>query len=583
MMENSRASLVIRNGLVMDGLGGVPVVADVVVDDGFITAVTPGADIAGDEEIDAGGCIVTPGFIDLHTHYDGQAIWSDSLIPSTLHGVTTVVMGNCGVGFAPCRPGDRERLIALMEGVEDIPEPVMATGLAWDWETFPDFLVALERRRREIDVLAYVPHSPVRVYAMGTRGVNREPADEADLRAMASMVTQALEQGAIGFSSSNVPVHRTRDGEHIPSFGAAEREFIAIAEAAGRVGRGILQLMVDLTDDVEDIIAFLARVSRISGLTTTFTLTQRTSHPRSYRKVLDLLDRANMEPGVSLKAQVFPRPIGMILSHNLTLNPFSLCPSYRLLDALPFERKIARLRDGEVRATLLNEKPADPQQPLFQMCRAFGHMFELGEEPDYEPPGDQSIAARAGRLGIRPEELSYDLLLKNDGRTMLLSAISNYPDGNLDATFDMLRHPHCLPGLGDGGAHYGMICDSSYPTYMLTHWVRDRNGPRLSLPEAIEMMTSRPARMIGLADRGVVAAGYKADINVIDAQNLRLHLPEVVHDLPGGGRRLLQRATGYRCIVSHGEIILRDDEPTGAKPGRLVRETPKRRPLESDR
>ncbi|MHA3794433.1 N-acyl-D-amino-acid deacylase family protein [Rhizorhabdus wittichii] len=570
-MAETQADIIVRGGLVYDGTDGDPVRSDVAIRDGLIVAVEPACPLFGAEEIDATGRIVTPGFIDVHTHYDGQAIWSDRLNPSSSHGVTTVVMGNCGVGFAPCRPADRDMLVRVMEGVEDIPEIVMATGLPWDWETFPEFLARLDQRRHDIDMLAYIPHSALRVYAMGVRGANREPATEADLAMMADLVQEAIECGALGFSTSGVPIHRTRDGEHIPSFGATERELHAIAAGARRAGHGVLQILVDLSEEPARKMRMLADLSKASGLLVTFTLAQRNSEPRAYRDVLAMLDALNAEPGVRVKAQVFPRPIGMIMNHDLTMNPFRLCPSYAAIADLPIDEKLAQLRTPAIRQALLSETPNDAGQPLFLISRAFPCIYELGDPPNYEQPPERSIAGRAAALGVAPEELAYDLLLENGGRTLLLAAIGNYPDGNLDATFEMLRHPHCVPGLGDGGAHYGLICDSSYPTFTLTHWTRDRAGERWDLGEAIAALSHRSAQLAGLSDRGRIAVGLRADINVIDYAGLQLHAPTVHRDLPGGGRRLSQAATGYAATIVGGVVIARNDTPSGALPGRLVR------------
>lgn len=570
-MAEVQVDIMIRGGLVYDGTGGEPVYADVAIRDGLIVAAEPDCILDGAEEIDATGRIVTPGFIDVHTHYDGQAMWSDRLNPSSSHGVTTVVMGNCGVGFAPCRPADRDMLVRVMEGVEDIPEIVMTAGLSWNWETFPEFLAGLDRHRRDIDILAYIPHSALRVYAMGARGANREPATEADLSMMANLVQEAIECGALGFSTSGVPIHRTRDGRHIPSFGAAEAELQAIAAGAKRAGRGVLQILVDLGEEPARKMRMLADLSKASGLMVTFTLAQRNSEPRAYREILAMLDDLNAEPGVRVKAQVFPRPIGMIMNHDLTMNPFRLCPSYADIADLPMDKKLAELRRPERRRALLTEMPGDPRQPLFLLSRAFHCIYELGDPPDYEQPAERSIAGRAAALGIPPEELAYDLLLEKEGRVLLLAAIGNYPEGNLDATFEMLRHPHCVPGLGDGGAHYGLICDSSYPTFTLTHWTRDRAGKRWDLGEAIAALSRRSAELVGLSDRGRIAVGLRADINVIDYERLQLHAPTIHRDLPGGGRRLSQAATGYAATIVGGVVIARNDEPSGALPGRLIR------------
>jgi N-acyl-D-amino-acid deacylase len=563
---------VIRDGLVVDGSGGDPFYADVAVKGDRIVEIGKDLSLSGAENVDAQGCIVTPGFVDVHTHYDGQAIWSERLAPSSEHGVTTVALGNCGVGFAPCRAVDRELLVSVMEGVEDIPEIVMTEGLSWNWETFPDYLDALDMGHRDIDVAAYIPHSALRVFVMGERGANREPATSDDLVQMASLVFEALRAGAIGFATANVSVHRTSSGDPTPTFGAAEDELMAIAGAMRKAGRGVFQILVDLSvGSLDGHIRLLSRLSLASGRVVTFTLMQLNNRPTAWREVLDLVDQANCQPGVTLCAQVLPRPIGVLLSHDLTLNPFKLCPSYAPLEGLSLKRKIAELRRPELRAKLLREAPIDPRQPSFVMARLWERMFKLEDSPNYEPAPDTSIASIARKSGRTPEEVAYDMLVDQDGRNFILSAVANYSEGTLDPTYHMLRHPACIPGLGDGGAHYGLICDASFPTHFITHWTRDRNGEKLSVANVIASLSRRSALMMGLHDRGLLAAGYKADINVIDYSRLKVHVPHVSYDLPSGGRRVLQRATGYVATFVSGELIVRNDECQPNLPGKLAR------------
>lgn len=571
-MMTAQYDLVVRNGLLVDGLGGEPRAADVAINGDRIMAIGPLQGASGREEIDASGCIVTPGFVDVHTHYDGQAVWSSSLAPSSLHGVTTVVTGNCGVGFAPCRAQDHEVLISVMEGVEDIPEVVMAEGLPWNWETFPEYLDVIGRRPHDVDIAAYVPHSALRVYVMGERGAAREPATADDLARMSQLMSEALDAGALGFATGSVPIHRTSAGDYIPTYGAAEEELQTIARTIRAKGRGIMQVLVDLTSGpVAPGMGLLERIAETSGQPVTFSLAQVDSQPQAWREVLTHLDAANSKPGISIKAQVFPRPVGVLLGHDVTLNPFRLCPSYEPIADLPLAEKVAILRQPDMRKRLLEEAPLDPTQPLFLMGRNFERMFELGHEPDYEPHPSRSIAARARAMGISSEELAYDLLLEREGRALLYVAIANYSEGSLNPTLEMLRHPDCIVGLGDGGAHYGLICDASFPTFMLTHWVRDRKGDRISLADAIRALSYDTAQAVGLHDRGCLVPGYKADLNVIDLDRLRLDAPYVVRDLPAGGRRILQNATGIRVTVLSGQVTQRDGEPTGSLPGRLVR------------
>jgi N-acyl-D-aspartate/D-glutamate deacylase len=561
--------LIIRNGLVVDGSGGAPFEADVAVRGGRIAAIGALAGLA-DEEIDAAGCLVTPGFIDPHTHYDGQAIWSSELTPSSLHGVTTVVMGNCGVGFAPCRAEDHSLLISAMEGVEDIPEIVMTEGLTWDWETFPEFLQALERRPHNIDIAAYLPHSALRVYVMGERGASREPATETDLTRMRSIARQALEAGAMGFATSSLFIHRRSDGAFVPTYQAAEGELRAMAAAVKEAGHGVFQIVADMTMDdeqAESSTEMLRRISEDVGVTITFTLAQISTAPDRWRKVMAVVDRE----GGSLRPQIYPRPIGMVLGHSISNNPFLLCPSYKPLLDLPLEERVRRLRDPDLRARLVAEPPDDPTLPIVLAGRRFDRMFQMKDPPEYEPPLSDSLTAQAGRRGISASELAYDLLLEDEGEALLYVAMGNYGNGNLDFLFELLQHPNTVVGLGDGGAHYGLICDASFPTFLLSHWTRDRAGERISLASAVHHLTAQPADLLGLSDRGVLRIGYKADLNVIDYARLGLHRPEVRHDLPAGGRRLMQRASGYRRTIVNGVTIVRDDQPTGAVPGRLVR------------
>jgi len=564
--------LVIRGGVVLDGTGAGPLEADVAVSGGRIAAVGKVSG-RGVEEIDARGCIVTPGFVDIHTHYDGQVTWESRLVPSSSHGVTTVVMGNCGVGFAPCRPDQHEMLIQLMEGVEDIPHPVLVDGLPWTWESYPEYLDFLAARQYDMDVCGYVPHGPVRVYVMGQRGADREPATPADLEQMARIVREAVAAGAMGFSTSRTFFHRSSDGRSTPSFEAAETELMALAGALKQSGRGAMQLITDF-ENPEETFALLRRLVERSGRPLSVSLLEGTYGPMTlrWRDVLDWAAAASAA-GVPIKAQVLSRAIGVLLGHELTLNPFYTCASYEALAGLPFEARIAQLRRPEVRDRILAESAdPDPTIVLGRLARQFDHMFLLGDPPDYEQPFEQSIAARAQRLGVSPEALVYDLMLERGGRNNLYVTLCNYEYGSLDSSRDMMRHPGSVLGLGDGGAHCGTICDGSFPTFMLTHWVRDRRrGEKLPLPQVVKWLAADTARAVGLLDRGILAPGYKADLNVIDLERLRLHAPEVVRDLPSGGRRLVQRAEGYAATVVNGVIVHRGGLPTGALPGRLVR------------
>jgi N-acyl-D-aspartate/D-glutamate deacylase len=564
--------LVIRGGTVVDGSGAEPFAADVGVAGGRIVSVgkAPGR---GRDEIDAHGLLVTPGFVDIHTHYDGQVTWENRLVPSSSHGVTTVVMGNCGVGFAPCRPDRHDMLIRLMEGVEDIPNPVLVDGLPWKWETYPQYLDFVAARRFDMDVCGYLPHAAVRVYAMDERGAEREPATAADLEKMAGIVREAMAAGAMGVSTSRTFFHRSSDGKSTPSFEAAENELMALALALKDVGRGAMQMITDF-DDVEATFALLRRLVERSGRPLSVSLLEGGYGPMTlrWRELLDWAAAAN-EAGLPIKAQVLSRAIGVLLGHELTLNTFYTTETYAALSRLPLEEKLDELRKPEVRARILAEAvDPDPTIVLGRLARDFGQMFLLGDPPDYEQPFEQNIASRAQRLGVTPEELVYDLMMERGGRNMLYVTLCNYVHGSLDSSLEMMRHPGGVLGLGDAGAHCGTICDGSHPTFMLTHWVRDRTrGERLPLATAVKLLSRDGARAVGLLDRGLIAPGYKADLNLIDFARLRLHAPEVARDLPGGGRRLVQRAEGYAATLVGGTVVYRDGVATGELPGRLVR------------
>ena len=565
--------LVIRNGLVVDGSGAERFEADVAVTDGRIAAIGAVSG-RGAEEIDAHGLLVTPGFVDIHTHYDGQAVWSERLSPSSSHGVTTVVGGNCGVGFAPCRPEHHDLLVSVMEGVEDIPEVVMTEGLTWEWETYPEYLNAIEKRPHDIDFASQIPHSAVRVYVMGQRGADREAATADDLNRMQAIVREAMQVGALGFATSRLIIHKTGQGDAIPTWEAAESELEAMAMALKDAGKGVLQAVFGAPGRTfEDEIDLLSRLTRMSGRPASFSMAQANDNPEAWRGVMRHLAEANRD-GPPIRAQVYPRPIGVVLGFDLSVNPFSLCPSYQPLIKLPFAQRLAALRDPQVRARLLAEEPGDAIIPLARMGRRFNFIYPLGDPPNYEPTQASSLAAQAVARGVHPAELAYGLLLENDGRGLLLAALANYGSGSLDPIHALITDPNSVLGLGDGGAHYGMICDSSYPTFVLQHWTRERQGARLSIEAAINALTSDPAETVGLRDRGLLAVGRKADLNVIDYDAVALETPHVLYDLPAGGRRITQGARGYEALVVSGQVVSRGGEPTGALPGRLVRGPP---------
>ena len=567
--------LVIRNGTVVDGLGDEPYVADVAISGGVIAAV--GAiDGDGVREIDATGLLVTPGFVDLHTHYDGQAIWSDRMTPSSAHGVTTAVMGNCGVGFAPCRAADHDVLVDVMAGVEDIPGVVMVDGLPWNWETFPEYLDALDARQRDIDVAAYLPHSPLRVYVMGQRGADREPATDEDLARMRTLAREAIEVGALGFASSRLATHRTEAGRQIPSYDAGSNEILEIARGVADGGGGLIQFVPDIpAGGFAPVLQQVFDAATDTGLPVTFTLLILNAGDPLWQDAITMVEKANKNEGAAgprVTAQVFPRPIGLMIGLELSANPFVLYPSYQEIAHLPLAERVAQMRKPQVRARILADRPGSaPANPLVYMAQAWEWIFPLDERPDYEPDRSNSILARAKARGVSPMEEAYDRLLDDEGHAILLGAMANFENSSLDTVGDLMRRDDVVLGLGDGGAHYGMICDASYPTFLLAHWARDRAHGRLSVAEAIRQLTSVPARVAGLADRGRIAVGYKADLNVIDHAALQLHRPVIAHDLPAGGRRLDQTADGYVATIVSGEVIAEDGVPTSARPGKLVR------------
>lgn len=567
------ADTLIRGGLVVDGTGEPPEVRDVAIRD---RRIVPADEVGtAPDVVDASGLVVAPGFVDLHTHYDGQAIWSDRLTPSSAHGVTTAVMGNCGVGFAPCRAADHDVLVDVMAGVEDIPGVVMVDGLPWHWETFPEFLDALEAGRRDIDVAAFLPHSPLRVYVMGRRGVECEPATAEDLSQMRKLAAEAVAAGALGFASSRFTLHKTASGQPIPSHDAAREEIEAIARGIDDAGGGLIQFVPDLVaGDYEPALRTVFEVAAEVGLPVTFTLAIGNAGEPYFLDALTMVEKANRLAGDAdpvVTAQIFPRPIGLVLGLELSGNPFVTYPSYREIAALPLAERIAEMAKPEVRQRILSDKPDSDGHPLMFASQAWDYMFPLGDPPDYEPSPDASIAARAHARGVSPLEEAYDRLLDDDGHAMLLVTLANFRDGCLDTVAELIRRDDVVLGLGDGGAHYGMICDASFPTYLLTHWVRNRASGRLTVAEAVRELTSVPARVAGLSDRGRIAVGYKADLNVIDAAALRLHRPVVTNDLPAGGRRLDQTAEGYVATVVSGEVIAEHGVSTAARPGRLVR------------
>jgi N-acyl-D-aspartate/D-glutamate deacylase len=543
------------------------------VDDGIITAVGDLKGAAARRTIDADGLLVTPGVVDVHTHYDGQVTWDPLVTPSSWHGVTTIVMGNCGVGFAPVRPGSQEWLVQLMEGVEDIPGTALTEGITWGWESFPEYLTALEGMGRVVDVGTQVPHGAVRAYVMGERGSRNEPATPEDIAAMAALVKEGIAAGALGFSTSRTIVHRAVDGEPVPGTFAAEDEIFGIGQALKSLGAGVFELAPAgaMGEDLaapEREVALMRRLSAAIGRPISFALLQVDAAPDQWRDILRLAAEANAE-GADLRPQVAGRALNVLLGFQ-TFHPFSKRPTYMAIADLPLAERIQHLRKDEVRRAILSE--SIPDDPLMAMIggHSTSHMFPLGEPPDYEPTPDKSVAAIARREGRPEEEVLYDLLLRHDGRELVLFTLGGYSHGSLDDMKEMLLHPNSALGLSDGGAHCGVICDASAPTYMLSHWARDR-ADGLPLEFVVKKMTRDTAHLYGLEDRGVLAPGFKADLNLVDLEHLNLRLPEMVHDLPAGARRLIQRADGWKATICSGEVTFEDGEHTDARPGRLIR------------
>lgn len=565
---NADFDLVVRGGTIFDGSGGEPMEADVGIVGGVITAI--GKLGRGAEEIDAFGKLVTPGFIDVHTHLDGQATWENRLGPSTLHGVTTVVSGNCGVGFAPCKAEDRDDLIRLMEGVEDIPGIVMADGLPWNWESFGDYLDVLDGRSLDADIAAYVPHSALRVFVMGKRGVAREPATTDDLSRMRSLVTEAVQAGAIGVSTSRFLEHRSKSGDLAPSVKAAEAELMALAGGLKDAGRGILQLMPDWSVDPDEEFALMSRMVQMSERPLSFTLSQVSDHPDNWRRYLDLL-AAHQGPA-PIRAQVFPRPVGVLMGLELSSHPFMWMPSYKAIAHLPIEERVVALRDPALRARILSEQP-DTTHPMdLMLASALPHLYRLGNPVCYDPLPEQRFEVLAAKQGCTAADIAYDAMLEQDGRAVLYWPAANFHDRNLQAVRQLMASEHTIFGLGDSGAHYGFICDGSYPTFVLTRWVRDAlPGEALRLSEAIQQLSRTPSEAVGMHDRGLLAPGMLGDVNVIDFDALALGQPHPLFDLPAGGLRLTQNAAGYSATIKRGIPTYIDGQPTGALPGKLLR------------
>jgi N-acyl-D-aspartate/D-glutamate deacylase len=568
--------IVIRGGTIIDGTGRKGYTGDVALDGDKIAQVGGKAG-PGKREIDATGQLVTPGWLDIHTHYDGQATWDPVLAPSSWHGSTTILMGNCGVGFAPVRKADHANLIDLMEGVEDIPGIALAEGLQWNWESFPQYLDVLGSMNRTIDVAAQVPHHPLRVYVMGERAIRREIATATDIEAMSRLTEEALKAGAFGFTTSRTEQHKTTKGELVPGRFAEDQELFGIGSALGRAGRGAFGMLSDFEDETSEF-QWMNTLAKSTGRPIWFLLTDRAYDPQRWVRLMDGV-RSARKDGANIIAQIAGRPVGIILGLTTSMNPFAARPSFAALSKLSDAERLAKLRDPAVRAQILSEEPSEAllaiQPPLQRpLASRWERIYVLGDPPDYEPDQSRSIEGLAAQTNKTPAEWCYDYLTGENGDRMLFYPTTNYVHGDHGVVHDMLADKDTILGLGDGGAHVGLICDSSLPSFMLTHWARDRHrGPRFSTEFMVKRLTSEVADFFGFKDRGRLEVGKKADVNVVDIDTLRLHHPELRNDLPAGGKRLVQRVDGYTATIVSGTPIFENGEDTGARPGRLVRAT----------
>ena len=561
--------LIIKNGLVYDGKGSEPFKADLVISNEKIVEIGKIED-KGRKVIDAEGKIVTPGFVDIHTHYDGQVTWDPYLRPSTYHGVTTVVMGNCGVGFSPCKPDQRDWLIGLMEGVEDIPGTALHEGIDWEWESFPEYLDALEKKPLAIDVGTQIPHGAVRAYVMGERGINHEEASSEEIEEMKQIVQEAVKAGAYGFSTSRTEKHNDVNGNLTPSITAHKTELVEIAKSLGEINQGVLQGISDFYDFDSEFDIFKT-MSKESGRPISITVEQQDARPEWWLQLLDGIQEAQTE-GVNMYGQVPPRATGILMGLTATLNPFRFHPSYMEIADLSLEERVKIMNTSQFKEKLLKENAVSINPLVDEIVNAYGKMFKLGEPANYEPDPKTSFHSLANLSNMTAEEIAYDAMLEKEGKALIYHPLFNYQTGDLSLVEKMLKHPYTIAGLGDAGAHCGAISDASFPTTLVQHWSRDRDrGEKLPLETVIKMQTSETASLLGINDRGIIEEGYKADINVIDYEGLTLHEPEIINDLPAGGRRLVQKASGYDYTIVSGEIAFIKGEATGELNGRLIR------------
>jgi N-acyl-D-amino-acid deacylase len=564
--------LVIRGGTVVDGTGAAPFRADVAIDGGLITTVGK-VEVQGREEIDATGRIVTPGFVDVHTHYDGQATWDPEMAPSSWHGVTTVVMGNCGVGFAPAKPDRHEWLISLMEGVEDIPGTALAEGMKWNWETFPEYLDALEQMPRTVDVGTHVPHGAVRAYVLGDREMPGAVPTDEDVAEMSRIVEEGVRAGALGFSTSRTVLHKSIDGELVPGTTATAEELVAIGRAMGRVGYGVFEMASDMRREWNEF-GWMGQLSRETGLPVTFAALQSIAKELPLEEQISEM-RAQNDNGANIVAQIALRGNGIIMAWQGTVHPFRFKPAWAEIEGLPWEAQLSKLRDPAFKARMITEHSVIPESDIADFLNIvangwFTH-YEMDPDFNYEPTAEESILARATAAGQSAAEYGYDLLMKDDGKGFIYFPILNYRDGNLDFLEALQASDDTVNSLSDGGAHCGTICDAASPTFMLQHWVRDRQKARVPLEVAIKRQCRDTALLYGLSDRGLLAPGYLADVNVIDMDRLKLGRPWLAFDLPAGGKRLLQKAEGYDVTIKSGQVTFRNGEYLGVHPGGLIR------------
>ena len=561
--------LIIRNGLIYDGKGSEPFEADIAISEDKIVSI---GNIEEDsiETIDAKGKIVTPGFVDIHTHYDGQVTWDPYLRPSTYHGVTTVVMGNCGVGFSPCKPDQRDWLIGLMEGVEDIPGTALHEGIDWEWESFPEYLDALEKKPLAIDVGTQIPHGAVRAYVMGERGINHEEASEDEINKMKEIVREAVEAGAYGFSTSRTEKHNDVNGKLTPSITAHKTELVEIAKSLGEIDKGVLQGISDFYDFESEFDIFKS-MSKESGRPISITVEQQDARPDWWIQLLDGIEDAQSE-GIQMFGQVPPRATGILMGLTATLNPFRFHPSYMEIAEMPLNERVKIMSDPSFRDRLLAEEGVSINPLVDEIVQSYEKMFKLGEPANYEPDPKDSFQSLSETSNRTAQEIAYDALLEKEGRALIYHPLFNYQPGDLSLVEKMLKHPYTISGLGDAGAHCGAISDASFPTTLVQHWSRDRDrGEKLPLKTVIKMQTSETASLLGINDRGILEEGYKADINIIDYEKLTLHEPEIINDLPAGGRRLVQKASGYDYTIVSGAVAFIKGEATGVLNGKLIR------------